>query len=50
MSLKELKALAAAKKKVTEAQAKLTGYRQTLQKVYGDQLRLRTYSRDLVKE
>ncbi len=44
MSLEELKALAAVKKKPAESQTKLAGYRQTLQKAHGDKLRLRAYS------
>ncbi len=40
----ELKTLAPVKRKLAESEAKLKGYRKTLESAYGDRLRLRCYS------
>jgi len=44
MSMTELKNLAPVQTALSESKTKLTGYRQTLNKVYGAKLRLRVYS------
>ncbi len=44
LSPNQLKALSIVKKTIKESKSKLSGYEQTLKTVYGDVLRLRTYS------